>query len=91
MTGGGVHEDQNRLATTIFLSLLTSLNPHPDTFSSFDHFRYAQGMRKELDETHTLRDARPCTLTFKKGSKFSCHLQRTGKGVVARPSQRRLV
>lgn len=90
MTGGGVHEDQNRLATTIFLSLFTSLTPHPDTFSSFGHFRSAQGMRKEHEETHTLKDARPCTLTFKKGLNSPVICKGQGKGVVARPSQRRL-
>lgn len=53
MTGGGVHEDQNRLATTIFLSLLTSLTLHPGTFSFFGHFRYGQGCAKGM-KRHTL-------------------------------------
>lgn len=42
-------------------------------------FWICAGMRKGHEETHTLRDSRPCTLTFRKGSKFSCHLQRTGE------------
>lgn len=77
MTGGRVHEDQNRLATPVFLFLLTSLTLNRDTFSSFGHFRYAQGCTKSM-KRHTLSETRPGTLTFKKGSKFSAYLQRMG-------------